>query len=180
MNFLTEISGPPLVEIPAERWIFEQIERWAKRFPDRFAFAMDQAGGVEEYRYADVLKQAAQVAAGLAAQGIQQGDRIGILMENIPQWVFALLGAMRLGAITVPLATALPQDSLRRVAEHSGCRLVFTDASNLEKAQELRRVLEHSGGRVELPAKESFRGTSSSIRRRPRRRNLDGVPTTLS
>jgi long-chain acyl-CoA synthetase len=141
MNFPTEISGLPLIEIPVERWIFEQIERWAQQFPERFAFALDQAGRVEEYRYADVLKQAAQVSAGLAAQGIQQGDRIGILMENIPQWVFALLGTMRLGAITVPLATALPQNSLRRVAEHSGCRLIFTDASNLEKVQELQRLL---------------------------------------
>lgn len=133
-RFLAEVQGPPITEIPSGRWIFDRIEEWARRSPDRFAFAVDHQQTVEQYGYADVLKQAESIARGLAASDIQQGDRVGVLMENIPQWVFVFLGAMRLGAITVPLATTLPEPAMRRIIEHSGCKILFADAQNLEKA----------------------------------------------
>ena len=135
MNVLTEVSGPPLTEGVSERWIFDRLEDWARRHPDRLAFAVDHSDRLEEYRYADVLKFAERVASMLHSQGIARGDRVGILMENVPQWVFALLGAMRLGAVTVPLATTLPERSIRNVAEHAGCRLIFADKPNFEKAE---------------------------------------------
>src|SRR5262245_8854938 len=55
-------------------------------------------------------------------------------MENVPQWVFALLGAMRIGAVTVPLATALPENSIQLIAEHAGCKLLLADETNWGKA----------------------------------------------
>jgi len=41
MGFLTEVSGPPVTDTPSARWIFERIEEWAARSPDRLAFAVD-------------------------------------------------------------------------------------------------------------------------------------------
>src|SRR5688500_3668595 len=120
MSFLTEVSGPPITDTPPPRWIFDRIEEWSRRFPERFAFTIDHQDKVEEYRFAEVLQYADSVAAVLQKNGIKPGDRVGILMENIPQWVFVLLGAMRAGAITVPLATTLPESSLHLVAEHAG------------------------------------------------------------
>src|SRR5947208_3003640 len=107
MQFQTEVSGPPITDVPPASWIFDQLDEWIKRFPDRFAFALDQQANTREYSYADVLIESSAIAAGLIAEGVQGGDRIGILMENIPEWVFVLLGVMRTGAVTVPLATTL-------------------------------------------------------------------------
>src|SRR4029079_17366751 len=121
MDFLTEASGPPITETPAPGWIFERIEEWYRRFPNRFALAIDQQDKVEEYGYADVLAYANAIATLLEEKGAKAGDRVGILMENVPQWVFVLLGAMRLGALAVPLATTLPESSVELVAEHAGC-----------------------------------------------------------
>jgi long-chain acyl-CoA synthetase len=144
MSTLTEVTGPPVTEQLPPTWIFDRIEEWAKRVPDRFAFAVDHEDRFEEYGYLDVLRHADAVAETLAAKGIQPNDRIGILMENIPQWVFVLLGAMRFGAVTVPLATTLPEDALRNVIRHSGAKLVFSDAPNIEKARVLGvPVIEH-------------------------------------
>ena len=88
-----------------------------------------------------MLQRADDIAAELSAKGIQPGDRVGILMENIPQWVFVLLGAMRIGAITVPLATTLPQTSIRLIAEHAACRVIFADEANREKAAAVAKDL---------------------------------------
>lgn len=139
MSLVSEISGPAITDIPHTRWIFERIEGWAKRFPDRFAFAVDHQDQVEEYRYTDVLEQSADIASGLAARGIQRGDRVGIIMENVPQWVFVLLGSMRIGAVAVPLATTLSESSLKLLARHAGCRVIFADEHNWQKAENVSK-----------------------------------------
>jgi long-chain acyl-CoA synthetase len=132
--FLTEISGPAIENAPTSHWLFDRIEEWARRSPDRVAFIIDHQDKVVEYRYPDVLQHAGQISAALAAHGIGCGDHVGILMENVPQWVFVLLGAMRIGAVTVPLATTLPEGSIQRIAQHAGCKIIFADDKNLEKA----------------------------------------------
>ena len=138
MSALTEISGPPADATVTGRWIFDRIEEWAKRGPHRSAFVLDHADRLEEYTYADVLRLTDHIAAGLEARGVRRGDRVGILMENVPHWVFALLGILRIGGVVVPLAPALPESSVQRLCTHSECRLVFSDAQNLEKARSTR------------------------------------------
>jgi len=95
MNALTEISGLPADPAVNGRWIFDRIEEWAKQGPQRPAFVLDHSDRLEEYTYADVLQFTDRIAAGLEARGIRRGDRVGILMENVPHWVFALLGVLR-------------------------------------------------------------------------------------
>src|SRR5262245_38603773 len=134
MSLMAEVSGPPLTQTSSERWIFDKLEEWARVAPEQRAFIVDHADRIEEYRYADVFRLMKSIAAALDKIGIRRRDRVGILMENIPQWVFALLGTMRVGAIATPLATALPENALLRILEHSGCRLIFADGPNAEKA----------------------------------------------
>src|SRR5579862_4795697 len=141
MPFLTATTGPPLTEALPSLWLFEQIEAWSRRAPERFAFVLDHQDRLEQYRYSDVLDQAAAMASHLMGQGIRRGDRIGILMENTPQWVFVLLGAMQIGAVTVPLATTLPEDAIERIVTHAGCRIVFADEANWTKGCNVARTV---------------------------------------
>jgi long-chain acyl-CoA synthetase len=131
--------------------MFDQIEDWARREPGRHAFILDHADRVEEYTYAEVVQNAAKIAAGLEKAGICRGDRVGILMENVPQWVFALLGILRMGAVAVPLAPALPETALKRVAAHAGCRLLFADAQNVERACAVGITVVAQDGSSSLP-----------------------------
>ncbi|PYS42472.1 MAG: hypothetical protein DMG14_03855 [Acidobacteria bacterium] len=142
MTFLTEIAGPPVTDALSPGWVFDRIEEWAQRSANKVAFVLDHQEKVEEYRYSDVLERAGEIAAALNAKGIQRGDRVGILMENVPQWVFALLGTMRTAAVTVPLATALPEESIQLVAEHAGCKVIVADETNWEKASHVAAKLD--------------------------------------
>jgi long-chain acyl-CoA synthetase len=165
MTFLTEVSGPPVTDVLPPQWLFDQIEQWAKHAPDRPAFVLDGQGRVEEYRYSEVLDRAGAMGDEMVARGMQRGDRIGILMENTPQWVFVLLGALRIGAITVPLATTLPEDSIERIAEHAGCKLIFADEANWKKA---KKVAERLNCDLAPP--------SPSGKTQPAKRAADGNP----
>jgi len=163
MKHLTEAEGPPLKDTPAPSWIFDRIEEWARKFPKRFAFAIDRQDRVDEYTYTDVLKQADAFAGELAARGLKPGDRIGILMENIPEWVFVLLGGIRFGAVTVPLPTTLPESHLVRIVKHAGCRVLFTDKENHQKAAQVvaevdAELVDIDEPRRKKPPETTFRG----------------------
>src|SRR5213596_2570283 len=166
MGFLTEISGPPVTRDLPARWIFDRLEEWAARFPNEVAFEVDRRDGVEEHRYADVLDHVNAIVMDFQHHGIQRGDKVGILMENIPQWVFVLLAAMKIGAVTVPLATTLPENSLRLIARHAGCKTIVADEQNWEKADRLCRELKcalasppERGRHVSQPADVPGEGT---------------------
>ena len=130
-----EVAGEPARQLP-EAWFLEQFDAWADKEPARFAFALHHSDGTDEYSYADVQQESRRVAASLVASGIGAGDRVGILMDNCPHWVFAILGTLRIGAVGVPLSTLLPAPSVRRLVDHAECSLVFADGPNLPTAAE--------------------------------------------
>lgn len=76
-------------------------------------------------------------ALGLHALGISCGDKIAILSENSPEWTFADLGALSLGAVTVPIyPTASPQD-IAYVLRHAEVKILFvSNSQHLERLNE--------------------------------------------
>jgi len=155
MSALNEISGPPADATVSGRWIFDRIEEWARQGPQRPAFVLDHADRLEEHTYSDVLRFMNQIAAHLEARGIRRGDRVGILMENVPHWVFALLGILRIGGVVVPLAPALPENSVQRLCSHAECRLILSDAQNLDKARSTKAEV------ILLPSDEILKSTAA-------------------
>jgi long-chain acyl-CoA synthetase len=138
MSVRTEVSGAPARSVHP-LWFLDRFDEWADSEPARFGFAVDHPDRVEEYTYGEVQAMSRRVAAALRSSGVAPGDRVGILMDNSPAWVFALLGLLRIGAVGVPLSTLLPAASVRRLVDHAECRVVFTDAGNRSTALEALR-----------------------------------------
>ena len=82
-------------------------------------------GSVAELSYAELPGRVRNFAAGLAAQGVQHGDRVGLLMENGIEATVSLLAIAYLGAIVVPLFSGFGVDAI--VSRLSSCdaRLVI-------------------------------------------------------
>ena len=66
------------------------------------------------------------LAAALAARGLGRGDRVALFMQNVPQFVIALLAAWKLGAIAVPVNPMLKERELRHVLADSGARAMVS------------------------------------------------------
>ena len=81
------------------------------------------------------------VAHGLMAQGLGEGDRVGLLMQNMPQYMLALAGIWKAGAVAVPINPMLTPKDVRFLIDDSEARAVICLDSLLE------RVL--SGGTAE-------------------------------
>ena len=80
------------------------------------------------FTYAELDGIAAQVAAGLARDGVRAGDRIAILCANEPEFMFALLAAFRLGAIAVPINVREQKPELAYVLNQCKARALVFDA----------------------------------------------------
>jgi len=108
----------PSITIRHEAHFGERVVRcFAERAPhlwamfEESALAFAQADALvadgRAWSYAQLAGEAERVAAGLARAGIRAGDRVALLVGNRPEFVFALLGILRLGAIAVPMGTRL-------------------------------------------------------------------------
>ncbi len=85
-----------------------------------------------KFSYGDVAARAMQVAAGLRALGLQDGDRAGLFLPNVPHYVAAYYGAMIAGLTVVNFSPLYSADELAHQVEDSGTRLLITvDARSL-------------------------------------------------
>ena len=96
---------PAQIDLSGYRSIVDILEKSCSEFKDRMAY--HNMGAELSYSELDYLTR--NFAASLQAMGLQQGDRIALMMPNILQYPVALFGALRAGLIIVntnPMYTA--------------------------------------------------------------------------
>lgn len=121
----------------------ETVDRHAAE-PDRLAMIYERDdGSVERYTFARIKALSDRFGAALRGLGVEQGDRVAILLPQAPETAIAHAAIYKLGAIALPLFTQFGPDALRYRLSDSGARVVITDSDNLDKVMALR---------VELPA----------------------------
>ena len=65
----------------------------------------------------------------MRGQGVAAGDRVGLYLGNRPELVVAYFGALRAGAVVVPINPALTAAEVAPLADHVGLTLVVVDRS---------------------------------------------------
>ncbi|VBA39830.1 class I adenylate-forming enzyme family protein [Mycobacterium attenuatum] len=103
------------------------LDRRAAEHPDRDALAFPTA----TISYAELAARADMVARGLLALGVQAGETVGVLLPNCPDSIAVLFGAMKVGAVPVPVSTRFRDYELTEVISHSRMRILFTDTALL-------------------------------------------------
>jgi carnitine-CoA ligase len=83
--------------------------------------------------FADVDRLTNSVANGLAALGVQQGSKVAIMAPNGPEFVDAWLGAVKLGAVYVPVNTDYRGDILRYQLGKADITHIVIDPTFLER-----------------------------------------------
>ena len=75
--------------------------------------------------YAELDAASARVAEMLRARGINPGDRVGIMLPNVPQFAIAYYGVLRAGGVVVPMNVLLKQREVAFYLGDSQARFVF-------------------------------------------------------
>jgi long-chain acyl-CoA synthetase len=107
----------------------------------------------EHYRIACTLAHRLQHAFG-----VEPGDRVAIVMRNLPEWVMAFWAATLAGAIVVPLNAWWSAEELHYGLEDSGSKIAFVDQ---ERAARLRPVLGDLDGFTTLIVADEHRSSSA-------------------
>jgi len=105
----------------------------------------------KEYTYGEFNANVNRVANALAGLGIAKGDRVGIMLPNIPEHLYIWLGAMKLGAIDVPINPQFKGKLLRDIIDHCGLDAIVIDQEIYgevrDAAGSVARKIVHPGDR---------------------------------
>jgi long-chain acyl-CoA synthetase len=81
-------------------------------------------------------RAALAIADELTKQGVKKGDRVALIMRNLPEWPAIFFGAEIIGAIVTPLNAWWTGPELEYGLVDSGTKIAFADAERLERISE--------------------------------------------
>ncbi len=106
------------------------IDEVADRYADRPALL----SGERSVSFGELRRATNRAAKGLAHIGVSKGTRVGILMPNRPEWLACAFGALKLGAIVVPLNTLHRRVELEYALRHADVTVLVTVSRFLNHA----------------------------------------------
>jgi crotonobetaine/carnitine-CoA ligase len=110
---------------PKDTWaVPTQLYARAHRTPDKVFITAEDG---ESLTFAQTLTRAERTAAGLAALGVKQGDRVVLVMDNSPDLVVTWFAVNLLGGVEVPMNVANQGNSLAHVFNNSGAEVAVVD-----------------------------------------------------
>ena len=135
------------------------LDSFAWAVPDRYNIGLDvcdkhadgsgrraliyvaETGAVSEYSFDHFKRQSDRFANALAAHGFVRGDRLAVLLPQMPETAVAHLSAFKSGLISIPLFTLFGEEALRFRLADSGARGIVTDLAGVEKLAPIRHLL---------------------------------------
>jgi long-chain acyl-CoA synthetase len=112
---------PQTIDYP-KKPLFHFLEEAARKYPDRACTIFK--GAVISYK--EMEAQTNAMAAALVEMGVKKGDRVGIFMPNLPQFVIAFYGILKAGAAVVAINPTYPVDEIIMPIDDAGIDVIFT------------------------------------------------------
>jgi long-chain acyl-CoA synthetase len=110
---------------PRYRSLVDVFERTVEAHRGRPLFGTKQGGGWGWITYGEFANLVECLRGGLAALGVERGDRVAIVSNNRVPWAVAAYACYGLGAIFVPLYEAQASKDWEFVVRDSGAKILF-------------------------------------------------------
>ena len=124
---------PQTIDYP-KKPLFHFLEEAATKYPDRACTIFK--GAVVSYK--EMNAQTDAMAAALIEMGVKKGDRVGIFMPNLPQFVVAFYGILKAGAAVVAINPTYPVDEIIMPVNDSNIDVIFTLTRFYDKVKAAR------------------------------------------
>jgi long-chain acyl-CoA synthetase len=129
-------SVPATIAVPRVP-LHSLLESAVRRFP--YHSALIFAG--THLAYQQLNQEANRFANGLRSLGIEKGERVMLLLPNLPQMVIAFYGVLKAGGVAVfTLPTTTPDDLVRQIKE-CGARALVALYESRESLLQIRNTL---------------------------------------
>jgi len=100
------------------------LDRAALSWPDRDAVVVPHQA--VRWSWRNLRREARALGAGLFAQGLEPGDRVGIVAPNLAEWIAVQFGTAYAGLILVNINPAYRASELEYALEKTGCHALVT------------------------------------------------------
>nr|WP_185990578.1 AMP-binding protein [Janibacter cremeus] len=107
----------PFGEVP----LTEYLRRWAHERPEHPVITWH--GYDMSYTELDDLSD--RVASRLNALGLMPGDKVAVMMPNVPQFIVAFFGILKVGCVHVPINPMFRRQEIRYELEDTGAKVAF-------------------------------------------------------
>lgn len=136
---MSEIYANPSLLGDVTRYTIPQLlAKRAQLSPNGVALRLKEFGIWNETTNAQYLERAREVAAGLHALGVVRGDKVAVIAENIPAWVFMEVGVQALGGISVGVYQSSVAHEVKYVLDYTDAVVVLC-----EDEEQVDKLLEH-------------------------------------
>ncbi len=112
------------------------------------------------YSYLRVDEESSRLASALIKKGIEKGDRVGLFMPNVPQFVIAFMGILKAGATVVPISPLYREMELKKALKRTQIKgLILLDilypdfAEIFENSKHIELIVRTSLGDILPPVK---------------------------
>jgi acetyl-CoA synthetase len=123
-------------------------------------FYEDENGARETYTFWQVQRIANRVSNLLGDAGVERGSRVGIVLPQRPETLFANIGILQRGAVSVPLSVLYGREGLRYRLDHSETEVAIVDEERAELLHSLRDDLDHLETVITIDDPEAIDGLS--------------------
>ncbi len=91
-------------------------------------------------KYGSLDELTRRLALGLRTLGVQPGDKVGLLSENMPNWGAAYLAIVRMGAVVVPILPDFSSPEVANILSHADARTAFVSEKQAPKVKSIEDV----------------------------------------
>ena len=121
--------------------LYEYLTDVFGKTTDKFVMSRKVIDKFEGITYQEFKEETEKFAFGLAALGIKKDDKIAIISENRPEWVYSDMAILGLGAIDVPVYPSLTSESIEFILENSESKGVIV--SNKFQLNKILKIRDH-------------------------------------
>ncbi len=120
------------------RLFWEGVQKWG----DTTAMREKSYGIWKDISWQTYGRTARNVTLGLFALGLEKGDRVTIVSENNPKWLYSDMGILAAGGVSVGIYPTDSPSQLKYIVGHCGARYyIAEDDEQLDKILEVRDAL---------------------------------------
>lgn len=129
---------------------YDELKNFKLDVPEKFSFPLDvfdkwddataliwtNGESTQRFSFKDLTILSSKLAGGLKSLGINKGDKVLILLPNIPQWWVIILAIMRINAVAIPGTTLLTPKDIEYRLKAAEIKAVISDSENASKIEE--------------------------------------------
>ncbi len=174
---MKQSQTPILIPAVPEDNISDLLEQRVAATPERPLFSVPEGAGWRDISAADFRAQVVAVAKGLAAAGINPGDRVALMCKTSYPWTLIDFALHYAGAVMVPVYETSSPLQIHWILEDSGARAILTEsAEHADRVAEIRGDLPdlELDWRLDEGALDTLRSSGAAITDEEieRRRNI--------